>query len=76
MPRDALLRTEQKTVELSLSKAVFVKHVIIGMNFDRSQPDDLIAVQDADVFAVGGTLQSDDKLVRACVGDSVIMRRY
>lgn len=48
---DALFGLKNESIELGFCDSIFLKRVIVGMHSDRSQRDDLICVENADVFA-------------------------
>ena len=57
MTSDALLCPAHERIELGFSHSVFAERVVIGMNFDGAQRDDLVTVENSDVFTFRGALQ-------------------
>ena len=50
MTCDALFGSADEGIEFNFRYTVFLKSIIIGMNGDRPQRNNLVAVQDPDVF--------------------------
>jgi hypothetical protein len=57
MPGYTSLCPRNESVELFLGHPVFLQDIIIGMNSDWPKRNDLITMQNSDVFAVGGAFQ-------------------
>jgi hypothetical protein len=51
MARAALLRSANESIQFGFSYAILAQRVVIRMNFDRPQRNDLVAVENPDVFA-------------------------
>src|SRR5215831_18821380 len=46
-----------ETIEFSFGHTILLKRIIIGVNGDWPKRDDLVAMENADVFTIGGPLQ-------------------
>lgn len=56
MARDPLLRSTDKMVQLGFGHAILLQRIIVRMNGDWPQGDNLVAVQNTDIFAFGCSL--------------------
>lgn len=57
MPCDALLCLPHKLIKFLLGHSILPQRVVIGMNCDWAQRDDLVAVENPDVFTFRRALQ-------------------
>jgi hypothetical protein len=55
--RDALFRPANEAVEFGFGDAVLLKRVVIGMNGHRAKRDDFIAMENPNIFSMGGALE-------------------
>src|SRR6266480_4232160 len=53
----ALFRPPNELVEFCFAHSILLKRVVIGMNGHGTKRDDLVTVENADVLALGGTLE-------------------
>ena len=78
--RDLLLGAPNESIQFFFCHAVLVQRIIIGVNCNRPQRDDLIAMQDADVFAFGRAFQKRRQIRASLSGrercHTSILRRY
>ncbi len=77
---DLLVSALHESIKLFLCDAVLAQRVIVRVHGHRTERDDLIAVQNADVLAFGGTLQQRRKIGSGLRGGKgcheSILRRY